>query len=120
MRGGTQARLMRCDDHNFYVVKFQNSPQHLRVLANEWFGTKLADALGLPVPGCEVVNVDRAIVESEQLSMDVGPEKVPCKPGLQLGSRFVGAGRDPSTDGGRPFTEWFVWFTRDIALRRAR
>src|ERR1041384_6339969 len=34
MRGGAQAHLMRADDGHFYVVKFQNNPQHLRVLAN--------------------------------------------------------------------------------------
>ena len=35
MRGGAQAHLMRADDGHFYVVKFQNNPQRLRVLANE-------------------------------------------------------------------------------------
>jgi hypothetical protein len=35
MRGGAQAHLMRCDDGSYYVVKFQNNPQHVRILANE-------------------------------------------------------------------------------------
>ena len=34
MRGGAQSHLMRCDDGNYYVVKFQNNPQHRRVLVN--------------------------------------------------------------------------------------
>jgi hypothetical protein len=41
MRGGAQSHLMRCDDGGYYVVKFQNNPQHLRILANEmlaWLG----------------------------------------------------------------------------------
>jgi hypothetical protein len=39
MRGGAQAHLMRADDGRFYVVKFQNNPQHLRVPANELLAT---------------------------------------------------------------------------------
>jgi hypothetical protein len=35
MRGGAQSHLMRASDGHYYVVKFQNNPQHLRVLANE-------------------------------------------------------------------------------------
>jgi hypothetical protein len=35
MRGGAQSHLMRCSDgreHDlYYVVKFQNNPQHCRV-----------------------------------------------------------------------------------------
>src|SRR5229473_2167706 len=48
MRGGAQSHLMRCDDGNYYVVKFQNNPQHRRVLVNEMLGTRLAGRLGLP------------------------------------------------------------------------
>ena len=46
MRGGAQAHLMRADDRHFYVVKFQNNPQHLRVLANELLATRLAESIG--------------------------------------------------------------------------
>ncbi len=38
MRGGAQSHLMRCDDSHYYVVKFQNNPQHRRVLVNELLG----------------------------------------------------------------------------------
>lgn len=57
MRGGAQAHLMRADDGHFYVVKFQNNPQHLRVLANELLATRLAESVGLPVPVTEIVMV---------------------------------------------------------------
>ena len=57
MRGGAQGHMMRCSDGNFYVVKFRNNPQHLRVLANELLATRLAEAAGLPVPPTEVVEV---------------------------------------------------------------
>ena len=58
MRGGAQGHLMRCSDGHFYVVKFRNNPQHLRVLANEMLATRLAEAAGLPVPATEVVEVE--------------------------------------------------------------
>ena len=57
MRGGAQGHLMRCSDGHFYVVKFRNNPQHLRVLANEMLATRLAERAGLPVPVTEVVEV---------------------------------------------------------------
>ena len=53
MRGGAQGHLMRCSDGKFYVVKFRNNPQHLRVLANELLATRLAEGAELPVPTTE-------------------------------------------------------------------
>jgi len=47
MRGGAQSHLMRCDDGFYYVVKFQNNPQHRRILVNELLGTRLAARLGV-------------------------------------------------------------------------
>ncbi|MBI2956923.1 MAG: phosphatidylinositol kinase, partial [Acidobacteria bacterium] len=38
MRGGAQAHLLRCADAAYYVTKFQNNPQHVRILANELLG----------------------------------------------------------------------------------
>jgi hypothetical protein len=48
MRGGAQSRLMPRSDGYYYEVKFQNNPQHRRILVNEMLGTKLAARLGLP------------------------------------------------------------------------
>ena len=45
MRGGAQSHLMRCSNQAHYVVKFQNNPQGLRILANELLGTRLAARL---------------------------------------------------------------------------
>jgi len=63
MRGGAQAHLMRCDDDNYYVVKFQNNPQHKRVLVNELLGTRLARRLGLPTTPLEIVFVSQYLIE---------------------------------------------------------
>jgi hypothetical protein len=90
MRGGAQAHLMRGDDGHFYVVKFQNNPQHLRVLANELLATRLAESIGLPVPVTDVVEVREWLVENTQeLHMDISGLYSRCKPGLQFGARYV-------------------------------
>jgi hypothetical protein len=91
MRGGAQAHLMRCDDDAYYVVKFQNNPQHLRVLANEMLGTRLAARLGLCVPQVEVVEVrSELIAYTTELVMQLGMGRMPCSAGKQFGSQFPG------------------------------
>ncbi len=91
MRGGAQGHLMLGDDGNAYVVKFQNNPQHLRVLVNELLATKLAAEIGLNVPACDVVEVTPWLVENTaELDLDFGPRRERCKPGLSFGSRLVG------------------------------
>lgn len=90
MRGGAQSHLMRCSDGNFYVVKFQNNPQHVRVLANELVATRLAAKVGLPVPVPEIVEVSEWLVRNTpELTMQVAGEPMPCMAGLQFGSRYV-------------------------------
>lgn len=91
MRGGAQSHLMLASDGHPYVVKFQNNPQHIRVLANELMATRLAEIVGLSVPACEVVEVtDWLIQNSKELSVDFGESHEPCRAGLQFGSRLIG------------------------------
>jgi hypothetical protein len=74
-----------------YVVKFQNNPQHVRVLANELLASRLAAAAGLTAPRGEIIEVSQWLVENTpELEMDLGRRKEPCRAGLQFGSRFVG------------------------------
>lgn len=81
---------MRADDGHFYVVKFQNNPQHLRVLANELLATRLAESIGLPVPVTEIIEVREWLVENTlELHMDLAGLSSRCKPGLQFGARYV-------------------------------
>lgn len=78
-------------DGHVYVVKFQNNPQHIRVLANEFLASRLARAAGLTVPECELVEVTEWLVEhTPELEMDLGRARERCRPGLQFGSRFAG------------------------------
>jgi hypothetical protein len=92
MRGGSQSRLMLCDDRNLWIVKFKNNPQHLRVLANELMATQIAEAIGLPVPVSGIIDVSQSIIEgSPQLYIDHGPKgRELCSSGLQFGSQFAG------------------------------
>jgi HipA-like protein len=91
MRGGAQAHLMRCDDEAYYIVKFQNNPQHLRILANEMLATRLAARLGLAVPQVEVIEVRSEIIAyTPDLVMQLGLGRKPCAAGKQFGSQFPG------------------------------
>ena len=90
MRGGAQSHLMFADDGHYYVVKFQNNPQHIRVLANELLATRIAERTGLPVPIAEVIDVSPWLIENTpELRMRTGSSSVPCQPGLSLAIRFV-------------------------------
>src|SRR6267378_4073167 len=91
MRGGAQAHLMRCDDDTYYIVKFQNNPQHLRILANEMLATRLAARLGVCVPQVEVIEVrPELIAYTTELVMQLGMGRIPCSAGKQFGSQFPG------------------------------
>jgi hypothetical protein len=91
MRGGAQSHLMRCSDGHYYVVKFQNNPQHRRILVNELLGTRLAGRLGLPVTPVAIVHVSQELIGlTPELCMEMPRSHLPCQAGLQFGSRFPG------------------------------
>jgi len=91
MRGGAQSHLMRCSDGAYYVVKFQNNPQHRRVLVNELLGTRLAGRLGLPTVPVEVVEVGADLIRlTPELCIELPRSRTPCAAGLQFGSRYPG------------------------------
>ena len=71
LRGGAQAHLLRASDGACYVTKFQNNPQHIRVLANEMLATNLGRALGLPMPRVEVIEVSDWLIEHTEDSESV-------------------------------------------------
>ncbi|MGB2641896.1 MAG: HipA family kinase [Candidatus Acidiferrum sp.] len=91
MRGGAQSHLMRCSDGHYYVVKFQNNPQHRRILVNELLGTKLAARLGLPTTPVAVVEVSEELIRlTPELAMELPRQRIACQAGLQFGSRYPG------------------------------
>ena len=92
MRGGAQSQLMLGADGKLWVVKFQNNPQHIRVLANELIATRLAEAVGLTVPQSDVVEVTEWLVaNTADMRLDLGRgQSERCSAGLQFGSQFIG------------------------------
>jgi HipA-like protein len=91
MRGGAQGHLMLGADGKLWVVKFQNNPQHMRVLANEMLATRLAAAAGLTVPETEVVEVSSWLIENTpELEVDLGQRREKCAAGLQFVARYMG------------------------------
>ena len=91
MRGGAQSHLMRCSDGHYYVVKFQNNPQHRRVLVNELLGTKLAARLGLPTTPVAIIEVREELIRlTPDLVIELPRSRLPCQAGLQFGSRYPG------------------------------
>jgi hypothetical protein len=91
IRGGAPSHLMRRSDGSYYVVKFQNNPQGLRVLANELLGTRLAARLGLRVPKPEIIEVRAELIaNTEHLVIQLGRGGAPCRPGKQFGSCYPG------------------------------
>lgn len=111
MRGASQPWLVRCEDGQSYVVKFQNNPQHARVLANEMLASRLARLVGLPVAAPAFVEVHGSLLSGNpHLTFAIGERSEPIQPGLQFGSRFPGP----------PGQTLVVDFLPDRLLRRAR
>jgi hypothetical protein len=90
MRGGAQAHLLQCSDGHFYVVKFRNNPQHLRVLANEMLATMLAECVGLPVPTIAIVEVGQKLIQdTPALRLQLDHLTIRCESGAHFGARYV-------------------------------
>ena len=91
MRGGSQPYLLRCEDAENYVVKFQNNPQHVRILANEMLACRLALLIGLPVAMPAFVEVTTDLICGQPpLELEIGSRRELCLAGLHFGSRFPG------------------------------
>jgi hypothetical protein len=92
MRGGAQSQLMLGADGKLWVVKFQNNPQHVRVLANELIATRLASLAGLAVPSSDVIEVTGWLIDNTpdmHIELQHGKKEKYCA-GLQYASQFVG------------------------------
>ena len=90
MRGGSQAHLMRASNSHYYVTKFRNNSQDIRILANEYLGTRLGILLGLPMPEARVIDVPEWLISNTpELKIENAALSAPCASGLQFGSRYV-------------------------------
>jgi len=76
--------------------QIHNNPQHFRVLANEFFASRIGSYLGLPVPEVAVIDVLEWLIEhTPEMRVDVAGRAVPCSSRLQLASRYIA---NPQTD----------------------
>ncbi len=91
MRGGAQSHLLEADDGNFYIVKFQNNPQHRRILVNELVSCVFLKYLQISVPEINLIDVRPEFLrEHPEVCITLGTRQLPVQPGWHFGSRYPG------------------------------
>ena len=91
MRGGAQAHLLEADDGHFYIVKFQNNPQHRRILINEWIAGEILSHLQVSSPVQQMVSLSREFLDrNSDIGMMTGLRRTEVQPGWHFGSRHPG------------------------------
>lgn len=91
MRGGAQAHLLEASDGQFYVVKFQNNPQHRRILVNELVASVFLKYLEISSADAAVIEVSEEFLrENPNVSIELGANRTPAATGWQFGSRYPG------------------------------
>ncbi len=104
MRGGTRPHLLRTSEGTLFVVKFQNNPCHIRILANEFFATKLALFLELPMPEVCMIEVSESLL-SGAAERRITTECI-VAPGIHYGSRYAGDSLLDRVFDHMPETQW--------------
>ena len=94
LKGGSQPHLVECSDGTYCVVKFRNTPQHRRVLVNEWIGSRILQYLGIDTPGIRLVEFSTEFISKNGIGMRFGNVVFPVSEGLHFGSEYPG---DPTT-----------------------
>lgn len=91
MRGGAQSHLLEADDGGCYVVKFQNNPQHRRILINEFVAGEILAHLQITAPGHEIIRLTREFLAANpDIHIQTGTRHVAVEPGWHFGSRHPG------------------------------
>jgi hypothetical protein len=101
MKGGSQSILVRANDGRHYVVKLMDNPGGPNVLANEYMGSLLAKALGLPVAEGKGICLSDSFIDGHPdlwLELPSGVRRP--NQGMHFGSLFVGqtSGADRPTE----------------------
>ena len=82
MRGGAQAHLLEADDGNYYIVKFQNNPQHRRILINESLAAGILTHLQIAAPVHQIVHLSPAFLAANpEIHLQTGTRRVVVEPG---------------------------------------
>jgi hypothetical protein len=87
-----EAWLVHCGDDEYYVVKFPDNPQHVRILANEGLAGRLARLLGIPVATPASVEISPQIAMERSTTREEFDRPAPCWAArLAFGSRHPGS-----------------------------
>jgi hypothetical protein len=90
-KGGSQSRLVLCDDGKQYVLKTHPNPQGPNVLANEALGSILLSGLGFSVPAWRSITISlRALPCFPELTMETADGFILPACGVHFGSEYVG------------------------------
>jgi hypothetical protein len=91
MKGGSQSSLVRANDGRHYIVKMTDNPMGTNVLANEYMGSLIAKAVGLPVAEFRGIFLSDSFIDSHPDLWFELPSGVrrPNK-GMHFGSLLVG------------------------------
>lgn len=88
MRGGAQAHMLEADDGECYVVKFQNNPQHRRILVNEFVAAEILTHLQIASPAHQIVRLSAEFLAANpEVYLQMGTRRMPIAPGWHFGSR---------------------------------
>jgi hypothetical protein len=91
MRGGAQAHLLEGGDGYFYVTKFRENPQHVRILVNEWISSRVLEYLRIAAPKVAIVELDEPFLAREpDVKIRLVTKEMPVAAGWHFGSRFPG------------------------------
>ena len=91
MRGGAQAHLIEAGDGNCYIVKFQNNPQHRRIVVNELIAAEFLRHLQIAAPDFSLIRVTPEYLDrNPEGRISVGSENILPVTGWHCGSRHPG------------------------------
>lgn len=83
--------MVEGDDGDFYVVKYQNNPQHRRILVNELVCSVFLRYLQVSCPDAALVEITPGFLhENPQASLEMGKQSIAPAAGRHFGSKFPG------------------------------
>jgi hypothetical protein len=96
MKGGSQSILARANDGRHYVVKLTDNPIGPNLLANEYMGSLVAKAVGLPVAEARGICLSDSFIDSHpDLWFELPSGVRRPRKGMHFGSLFVGQTSGP-------------------------
>ena len=91
MRGGAQSHLLEADDGRFYIVKFQNNPQHRRILVNELVSSIFLKYLQISSAEAVIIRIEEEFLRAHpEMAITIGTRSIAVEPGWHFGSLHPG------------------------------